>query len=368
MGRVLVNFFYCQPVGHAIEALYYANGHHAANPDSEFAVVLNAATAVELTDFCPFITAKYTVDHPLFGHCADSARRIAHLPREWDWVIDESRRYQDYQLEMFPGLRDYYTATDQHLIARQGRTVVSSPKAGYVPRQQLRLELPAPRQEPRHRTITIMPGGSSEPALYPSPDSWLLIMDALTEAYPDAKLVLVGKLVKNDRTSTALTEQDLHRLLGHRSGPVNCFDKSLAEQLAAVEASDVFLSPHTGFGMAALAVGTPWLTLSGGRWFEFFFNGVPFRSIIPDVDRYPSYAVFGELPMMADQDGPRTPSMSRARIVDDLDRIVTAAGELRDGTVSYEQALRDYFPALLKTFDGDATRIFSIDGVHFDYL
>nr|WP_157528299.1 hypothetical protein [Kibdelosporangium sp. MJ126-NF4]CEL17976.1 hypothetical protein [Kibdelosporangium sp. MJ126-NF4]CTQ90796.1 hypothetical protein [Kibdelosporangium sp. MJ126-NF4] len=133
-------------------------------------------------------------------------------------------------------------------------------------------------------------------------------------------------------------------------------------------ASDVFVSPHTGFGMAAVAVGTPWLTLSGGRWFEFFFNGVPFRSIIPDTDRFPSYSTFGTLPVVDSEDGPRTPSMTIERIRADLDRIVVAAGELRDGTVSYEQALGEYFPALLAACGGDAARIWSIDAVHLDYL
>ncbi|SMD05220.1 glycosyltransferase family protein [Kibdelosporangium aridum] len=366
MERALVNFFYCHPVGHAIEALYYANGHHAANPDREIAVALNAATATELADYCPFISAKYVVDHPLLTSANDSAQRVAHLPREWDWVIDESRRYQDFQLEMFPGLKDYYAATDQHLKPAQGRTVVTSPKPGYLRRQHLRLELP--ETAVTRRTITIMPSGSSEPALYPSADSWLLIMDALTDAYPDAQLVLVGKLAKNDRTSTSLTEKDLKRLLDHRSKPENCFDRGLVEQLSVVQASDVFLSPHTGFGMAVLAAGTPWLTLSGGRWFEFFFNGVPFRSIIPDTDRFPSYSTFDDLPVIDTDEGPRTPSMTRARITADLDRIVAAAGELRDGKLTYEQALSEYFPALLEAHNGDKTQLWSIDHVHMDYL
>ncbi|ONI71111.1 hypothetical protein ALI144C_52195 [Actinosynnema sp. ALI-1.44] len=369
MGRALVNFFYCHPVGHAVEALYYANGHHAANPDMEFAVALNAATAVELADFCPFISAKYAVDHPLLESCADSAQRVAHLPRQWDWVIDESRRYQDFQLQLFPGLKDYYDATDKHLLPKHPRTVVTSPKVGYLRRQQLRLVLPdEARSTSGQRTITIMPGGSSEPELYPSVESWLMIMDALTEAYPDARLVLVGKLARTDRTSTTLTETDLARLLAHRSGPVNCFDRGLTEQLATVEASDVFVSPHTGFGMAVLAVGTPWLALSGGRWFEFFFNGVPFRSIIPDTDRFPSYTTFGSLPVIDSDDGPRTPSMTKERFRADLDRIVAAAGELRDGTVSYEQCLSEYFPALLDANGGDKSRLWSIDAVHLDYL
>jgi hypothetical protein len=33
--------------------------------------------------------------------------------------------------------------------------------------------------------------------------------------------------------------------------------------------------------------------------------------------------------------------MTRARIARDLDRIVTAAGELMRGSLTYEQALRD---------------------------
>src|SRR3712207_6934575 len=46
-------------------------------------------------------------------------------------------------------------------------------------------------------------------------------------------------------------------------------------------------------GMAALAVGTPWLALSGGRWFEYWANaGVPFRSVLPDPARYPGFSQF----------------------------------------------------------------------------
>jgi hypothetical protein len=60
--------------------------------------------------------------------------------------------------------------------------------------------------------------------------------------------------------------------------------------------------------------------------------------------------------------------MSRARIADDLGRIVAGAGELLDGSLTYEQSLRGYFPALLAAHGGDAAAIWSIDGVHTDYL
>ena len=56
--------------------------------------------------------------------------------------------------------------------------------------------------------------------------------------------------------------------------------------------------------------------------------------------------------------------MSDERIAHDLDRIVAAATELLDGTLTYEQALADYFRDL-KEITSD---IWSIDGVHLGYV
>ena len=131
-----------------------------------------------------------------------------------------------------------------------------------------------------------------------------------------------------------------------------------------MQACDVFLAPHTGFGMAALAVGTPWLALSGGRWFEYYFNHVPFRSILPDVERYPSFTPVRRAGVERGEDGPRTPSMTERRIRDDLERIVAAARELISGSLSYERALDEYFTALIAAHGGDASAIWSIDSVH----
>jgi hypothetical protein len=106
-------------------------------------------------------------------------------------------------------------------------------------------------------------------------------------------------------------------LLDHPSKPLDAYDLPLEDQLAIVKASALFLSPHTGFGLAALATGTPWLTLSGAR----------------------------------------TPSMSD-------ERFVAAAGELIRGELSYERALREYFAAL----ESATNDIWSIDGVHLMYV
>ena len=146
MSRALVNFFYAHPVGHAVEALHYAHGHKAAAPELEVSVALNAATAVELARFCPFVERAYAIDHPLLEPCADSAARLAELPRDWDWIADDPRRWQDVQLAMFPGLRDYYAASDEHLRARDVRSIAGMGRIAYAPHQPLRFELPAPRQ------------------------------------------------------------------------------------------------------------------------------------------------------------------------------------------------------------------------------
>jgi hypothetical protein len=364
VARLLVNFFYAHPVGHAIEALHYANGYHAADPELEIAVALNAATPVELASFCPFVSAAYAIEQPLLEPAVPS---LDHVPRDWTWVVDDGRRHQDVQLRLFPGLRDYYAASDRHLVAARGRRPAGFPPPAYRPHQPLRLVLPeelraaaAARLGEGEAAIAVMPAGSSERELYPSLRSWQLILDALADAFPGVRVALVGKLARDERSSTSFGAEEHAALLAHRTRPLDCFDVALPEQLAVVEACDVFLSPHTGFGLAALAVGTPWLTISGGRWFEYYFNHVPFRSIIPDTDRYASFSQFAP--------GPSTASMSERRIREDLDRIVAAAGELIGGTLSYEEALRDYFADLVAAHGGDASAIWSIDGVHTAYV
>jgi hypothetical protein len=59
-----------------------------------------------------------------------------------------------------------------------------------------------------------------------------------------------------------------------------------------------------------------------------FFNGVPSYSVLPDTDRYSCFAWGGPMPLVeADEDGegPRTASMSSARIREDLPELLHAA-------------------------------------------
>jgi hypothetical protein len=48
---VLVNFVYCHPVGHAVEAVQHCLGYREAGRDRRIGVVLKANTAVDLASW-----------------------------------------------------------------------------------------------------------------------------------------------------------------------------------------------------------------------------------------------------------------------------------------------------------------------------
>jgi hypothetical protein len=96
-----VNFGYCHPVGHAVEAVQYCLGYRRADPDRRIGVVLKANTAVEIASWCEHIDEVYTVDFDVFT--APDGDVLDHVPAEWDWVVDDPRGHQQWQHALFPG-------------------------------------------------------------------------------------------------------------------------------------------------------------------------------------------------------------------------------------------------------------------------
>lgn len=378
---ILINSWYAPPVGHLVEALYYAHGHFVADPRNRASLILNAATATEVAALCDFVEKVFPVSYEFEPIPSDGDPDFTQIPREWDWVLHDRRSVDRAQLSHFRGLKLFHNAVKRHLKARRGTSLLgdrTSSLVDYVPNQRLRIPLPS---EARARARSVIPGGGkaivvmptgSAPAWnYPSTASWSRILRALSVTYPGVTIVLLGKSTIDGRTTSTIAADSLERL--RSLGPlVDAFNLDLLTQLAIVELADVFLSPHTGFGLAALAVGTPWATISGGRWPEFFYNGVPFRSVLPDPRAYPCYpGVDGYLPLFLDDEddeGPRAASMSQQRIAEDLDRIVIAVDDLLDGHLSYETAMHEHFANLTRFYRGDTARIWSIDDVHIDYL
>jgi hypothetical protein len=310
---------------------------------------------------------------------ARAARALAAVPRDWDWVVDDGRRSMPEQLAAFPGMAAYYAGSEAYLRARLGRGLAGASPPAYLPHQRLVLELPAASRTMARRLlagsgvrIALLPAGSAAPWLYPSAASWELIVAGLLRRHPEASICLVGKLAEDGRTATRAGRGVIDRLRALSPAVLDCLDLPLSDELAAIEACQLFVSPHSGFGMAALSVGTPWLTLAGNRWPEYFYNGVPFYSVLPDRERFRCYTGLGADPPAiasdSDGEGRRSLSMSADRVRADLDELLEAAGMLIERRLSYERALETHFERLLRFHRGDRDRIWSFDNLHHGYV
>jgi hypothetical protein len=380
---LLVNYWYAHPVGHAIEGLRYALGYHAANPELRISLLLNGAAPAELARCCSFLAEVYAVPFTgFFDADGDPVAALAGVPRTWDYVV-EHHSVHERSHDQFVGFRAFFNAARAHLHARRAVGVAGAQPPAYLPHQQLRLDPPTEARLAAQATIgdgrkaisVVLAGSSAQRHLYPSITSWELILSALSAQRPDATICLIGKLADDGRTTTRVGRAEIDRLLSAVSTAIDCFDRPLLEQLALIEASDLLVSPHTGFAFLASTVETPWLAISGGNWHEYFFNGVPVYSLLPNPDHYPppAWAELGPdalevLDNDEDGEGPRTPTMSAARIRNDLPELLEAADLLIEKRLSYEQALTDYFPRLLATYHGERSRVFSFDRIHERYL
>ncbi|GAA3865030.1 hypothetical protein GCM10022243_34090 [Saccharothrix violaceirubra] len=362
---ILVDFVYCHPVGHAVEALHRVHGYRVANPDARIGLVLNAHTPVELTRLAPFVDETYAVPVDVFTP-ADHTAALAAIPRDWDHVQDDLRSRLPDQMALFPGLDSYYRAAREY-FSDSALGVAGYGPLPYARGTQWTLDLPAPPRAD-HPRIALLPGGSAPRELYPSVRSWRLVVTALLDRFPDAEFVLMGKLRADDRTATTFTRAELDEIAAAAPRVTDAVDRPFLDQLAGIRACDVLVSPHSGFGMAALAAGTPWLVLSGNRWPEYFFNGVPFHSVLPDVDRFPAFTMAGPDPDPVDDDGPRSPSMSFRRIEADLPEIVEYTAKLVAGEVDYEDALRRQVQGMLRVRGGHAEALWTLDDLHLDHL
>jgi hypothetical protein len=375
---VLVDHWYSHAVGHVIEALRRCQGYHAADPAVRPSLVLNGASPAELAGCVPFVAGVFAVPYTSFGKAEGRPRSaLRGVPRDWDYVLRHPFS-TDPDHARFEGFQAYVAASRRHFRARIASGVAGAAPPAYAPHQKLRLDLPdaarawAGAALDERLCVAVMPAGSGARHLYPSFSSWTTILDELERRLPAVSFVFVGKVQpEGGRTLSGITRGEVDRLLGSRTDAIDVFDRPILDQLAAVEASALFLSPHTGFGFAAVAVDTPWLAIAGGDWPEYFFNGVPFYSVLPKAAEHPAFVHSRTLPIVeADDDGEgrRSATMSVRRIREDLDELADAAVTLVEGRLSYAEALATYFPRLLAAYGGDRSQIASFEDVHLAYV
>ena len=272
-------------------------------------MLLNGATPAELADCCPFVERAYPVSYTDFLGRSAIPRPLLQVCRANGITCSTAGARTSLRSSSSAACGRSDEAAARHFRARIAHGIVGVEPPAYLRDQSLQLELPAKARERADEElgdarvrIAVMPEGSSEPSRYPAIRSWELILQELAAAFPEATFCLVGKLARDGRTTTSIEQGGVERLEGAVSTAVNCFDRPLLEQLAFVEACDVFVSPHTGFGAAVLAVGTPWLAVAGGPWHEWLFNGVPFYSVLPDTTRYRVLLGDGDPPALVDDE------------------------------------------------------------------
>jgi hypothetical protein len=363
MPTLLLNYVYHNPVGHVVEALKVAKGYHDANPGLQIDVLLNQHAPVELARSCDWIRAAHAIATyaflPLVPPGAGT-RILEGIPREWDyivtndWILDDVRGMTEVHRDE-AGMVAFHEASRAYFRAR---AATSPPdfdlEKGYLERIGLGyrtdawVRLPLPGDAVRFAeqfahdgpALCVMLGGSAAPRAYPSSRSWVRILQALHDAIPNLRIYLTGvRRSEEGRTATeAFGERQIQTVLRRVPDTADCYDIGLWRQLALVARTDVFLSPHTGFGFVTACVGTPWLTLSGGNWAEAFWNGAPFYSVLPDDPHFPYRGKRGS--MYAP--GPRIPSMREPALARKIPEIIDGMRLLLDPSFTFEAALARY--------------------------
>ena len=298
---LLLNWVYYHPVGHAVEAFKTARGLSNANENMEIHLLLNSRTPVELAGACDWITRAYPIDVDEFCEAEDEdAACLRHLPSTWDFVVTDHR----VTTSPFPfadPLRNFHNVAARRFEARQwngGQHLLTrAPGApGYEPNATIRMRVPELarrfveslnpgratsrcfRADPvRSQSIRVLRGGSSR-CLLSGVSSQTLTSSSPARAVPIINRVPVG-----------FSGADIDGLTSASHRIFNCYDVGIWNQLALLEWCDVLVAPHTGFAFLAPSVGTPWLSISGGRWPECYFNDVPFYCVLPLCDKYPCW-------------------------------------------------------------------------------
>jgi hypothetical protein len=299
MKKILINFVYCNPVGHVIEAIKFAKGIYDANENIEIHLLLNKKTPFEIAEKCDWIHKVYPVDTVLIQEENLNSNFFKEINNEYDYYLYDNRSLIDnceQDLINFHKLSlDFFKSKEFTGFLWKSSEYPSSLK--YLADSKVILKLSkeslkfVKKYEYRDEKFCIMLGGSAEKCKYPSVETWEEIINAIIKKYPNCKIYLTGiKKSKDGRTDTsAYSEKDLDYLFNKFTNLVDAYDIGLWNQIALISICDIFISPHTGFAFLSPCVNTPWLAISGREWHEYLYNQIPFYSVLPECKQYSCY-------------------------------------------------------------------------------
>jgi len=310
---------------------------------------------------CPWITATYAVDLEDFNDLDTGRAAVARLPQRWDYIIEDTTvllpqdelddpYLDDVERAVRRQLADYCRLTSAVLVATKGRGTTSPTLSlpaglGYRPRTRVTMSVPAENKAFAERyahdgpRVCVLLGGSDGYYRYPAVSSWTKILRAIRDAFAGVKFFLTGVRTPVGRqTHTAgYSDEAIRQVLGTGSDVVDCYDIGLWNQLALIERCHLLISPHTGFSFLAPCVGTPWLTLSGGHWPEYFFNDVPFYSVLPDDPEFPYRGT-----LYPEGSTDRLPSMRPENLDRKIPEVVAGMRLLLNPEFTFDQAVDRY--------------------------
>jgi ADP-heptose:LPS heptosyltransferase len=356
MRTLLINYVYYNPVGHVVEALKFSKGLHEANPDIEIHVALNRYSPTQLTEAYPWIAKTYPIDIHEFLTKGPDAACLKRIPRTWDYIMTNTLVLHDLAKTKTSGRDEKamgnYVRVSGTLFRASSGTGTFFPKIVFPTGLHYRVDAKVELQIPQHTnrfarryehdgpTICLLLGGSGPYRVYPTISTWIKIIRALNDSFPNLRIYLTGvrKSEKGRTATSGYTDGRIDKILKTFRNVVDCYDIGLWNQLAIIKQSDVFLSPHTGFGSLAPCVNTPWLTISGGNWPEYFFNHVPFYSVMPDN---PDFPYLGNLEARDENGRPRRiPDMQPHKLEKKIPEIIEGTRLLMTKSFTYEAALK----------------------------
>lgn len=345
--RLLINFVYCRPVGHVIEALKFARGFYLANKNLEIHLILNGQTSYELARACKWINKVYPADTADVMKHGVKSKFFSIIGKNWDYILADCRFVYESQWESELGY--FHIAANRVFRARvfYGDIRVKDDYPGelrYQPDSKVSIPLPgnavefARRYRHKGLAIALMPGGSAGISQYPDLSSWKKVIERIKNSFPSVRIYLTGvSKSKKGRTATIAYPARQIRELSRYDYVENCYDTGLWNQLALIKKCRIFIAPHTGFGYVPPCVGTPWLAISRGDWCESLFNRMPFYSVLPDVPDYPRHAFLHKSKL---KKGEKIPEMKPEKFEKKISDIIQGIKLLSSSEFTYEKAAK----------------------------
>ncbi|MGV8161860.1 MAG: hypothetical protein ACP5N2_00830 [Candidatus Nanoarchaeia archaeon] len=376
--KLLLNWLYYHPVGHAVEALKLAKGYKLANKNLDVYLILNANTPTELAKGCSWIKKTYYVSLDDVKRRGVNSKSIKRIPRTWDYISTDNRAQHFNPQYDNPALIKAHKILDTYLIAKSSRDFVEqsgSHDTSILPilaNPKITLSIPANAKrfakKYKHKgpKICILLGGASGIKQSPSISVWLKICLKLYKEIPNLKIYFTGVSKHTDkRTSTKdFTLDDVNFLLSKLPNAESVYDVGLWNQIALIKNCDVFISPHSGFAFIPPTVGTPWLEIATCRWPAYFFNDVPFYSVLPDCGSYPALMNNAKECSKLLNDDKKAICVQDELLEKKIPEIIKGAKLLLTKEFTYDKAIRLHLKKLKKNYDINEFFFFGgLDGI-----